>query len=563
MIEKVINEISKTEDAKIINAKDIIGNDHVKKYDQVISVITELSLNTGIKIIQLYIAFKEPYSLNLPQIFIDKKSYDEIKYIPHVNSDLSICIIDQGDGFYFDVDKLPEITVELIAKTKIILRGIDDENYLKTEFEREFLAYWNITYSKNEKSQEIGLCLVDFQNFENLKGIKFIDKFGIYKYLIYNDENNFKLFQNYLNIKGIKSSEIQIFLADFDEIKPPYNISYSQSLRYLRDQSNFRSKINKLKAEDFIIVFRNSYSELYGWTYPVLNKIVKGFRPISNWQFLNSNLSKDCYVNRLSFSNISPKRLDIRTNGNEINRELKIALIGIGSIGSNLLHYLNKYPVSEYCLIDPDRLKIENIFRNKFGFNYINHLKTDIGKYEILSKNPFTNVVSFPKDISLLLREKPNLLESYSYRFIILGISRIEKYIIQHLISIKSDKPIIIIWVEPYLASGQLIYLCPEDFKKGIDLITDYPYHVIKSGQNLSMKEGSCQTGYMPYSDISLGLFLSSINPILYDILIENNNKSSKIYSWIGDVDKMQKMNISIFDKYKSINKFSLLENEF
>lgn len=562
MIQKVFNIISKTEDAQIIYTKNIVGNDYVKKYNQVITVSTELSLSTGLKIIQLYIAFNEPYAVHLPKIFIDEKSYNDIRYLPHINRDLSVCIIDEGDNFYFDVEKLPEITVQLIARTKVILRGLDDDKYLKTEFEREFLAYWNITYNKNEKSEEIGLCLIDFQNFENLKGIKFLNKFGTYKYLIYNDESNFKLFKNYLKIRGISTIEIQIFTAEFDELKPPYNISFVKSLKYLQDQSNFRLKINKLKAEDFVVIFKNNLNELYGWTYPIVNKKVNGYRQVSNWQFLNSILSKDYFVNRITFSNISPSRLDIRTNGSGIIRDLKLALIGLGSVGSNILHYLSKFPISDYCIIDPDVLKVENVFRNKFGFNYLNRGKTEIGNYEILSKNPFTDVISFNKDVTVLLQENPNLLENYDYRFIIIGISRIEKYIIQHMINIESKKPIIIIWVEPYLASGQFIYLRPEDLAKGIKLLENYPYHVIKNEQNLSLKEGSCQTGYMPYSDMHLNLFLSSINPKLFDIVIEKNDEKSKIFSWVGDLDQLQKKSIAIIDKYKSINKFTLLENE-
>ena len=157
----------------------------------------------------------------------------------------------------------------------------------------------------------------------------------------------------------------------------------------------------------------------------------------------------------------SPKRLDVRTSGIEINRDLKVAIIGLGSVGSNLLHYLTKFPISEYCLIDPDILKVENVFRNKFGFNYLNNFKTSIGKYEILSKNPFTKVTSYNKSAIDVLNNSDIALalEQYDYSFVILGISRIEKYLIEHFINVKSTKPIIIIWVEPYIASGQLIYL--------------------------------------------------------------------------------------------------------
>lgn len=563
ILEEIYELVSKTEDAKIVLTKNIIGNNSLKKYDKVISIETELSLIEGLKVVQLYIALKEPYSVNLPKLFIDDKSYQQIKYIPHVNGDLSICIIDESENFNYELKQIPDLTLSVISDAKKILRGKDDENYLKEEFEREFTSYWNINYDEKKKLKEIGLSLVDFENLKDIKGIKLLGKLGHYQYVVYNLENQFNLFKDYLKLKGIKFEEIAIFLADYNNVNPPFKINYKDSLTYLTEVTAFREKINKLSVDKFIVVFKGSQKELFGWTYPFINKKTKGFRQLSNWQFLNSAISYNNVVDRICFSDISPNRLDVRTAGEEIPRNLKVAVIGLGSVGSNILHYLMKYPISKYCLIDPDILKVENVYRNKFGFNFISNFKTKISENEILSKNPFTEVITNEKDICEVLYESPEFIEDYDFRFIILGVTRIEKHIIQHLISIKTDKPIIILWVEPYLASGQMIYLLPEDFEKGIDFIENYPYHVIEKGQRLSLREGSCQTGYMPYSDINLSLFLSAINPIIYNVLVENKNKSSKIFSWIGDVDQIKTMNIDIIDKYKSINKFTLLENEF
>ncbi|MDO5636497.1 MAG: E2/UBC family protein [Myroides sp.] len=561
MIDKVRELISKTEDTKIINTKDIVGNNAIKKYNQVILIETELSLNSGLKIIQLYVAFKEPYSVYLPKIYIDEKSYEEIKYIPHINGDLSICITEESDGFYFNVEELPQIVVKLISDAKKILRGVDDENYLNDEFEKEFQAYWDIQYSSKDKSQEIGLSLIDFDNFENLKGIKFVHEFGGYKYLVYNESEEFNLFKDYLKFKQVKYIEIQVYSTKFGNFKPPYDSSLQKSLDFLDGNSDFKNRINKFKAHDFLVVFKNNHNELFGWSYPIINKVTKGFRSLSNWQFLNSKLSEQYYIERVSFANISPKRLDVRTSGIEINRDLKVAIIGLGSVGSNLLHYLTKYPISEYCIIDPDILKVENVFRNKFGFNYLNNFKTSISKNEILSKNPFTKVSSFNKSIIEVLNKSSTALEQYDYRFVILGISRIEKYLIEHFINITSNKPVILIWVEPYMASGQLIYLRPDDFQKGINLINEYPYHVLKKNQNLSKREGSCQTGYMPYSDMHLNLFLSSINVTLYNLMIEKNNTTSKIFSWIGNIDELESLGFELEGRYEN-NKFTVIENE-
>jgi len=66
----------------------------------------------------------------------------------------------------------------------------------------------------------------------------------------------------------------------------------------------------------------------------------------------------------------------------------------------------------------------------------------------------------------------------------------------------------------------------------------------------------------MPYSDIHLNLFLSSINVILYNLMIEKNNKTSKIFSWIGNIDELENLGLELEGKYEN-KKFTTIENEF
>lgn len=561
MIQKVCDTISKTETANIVYTKDLKGNENLKKYKQVISVETELSLNDGLRVIQLYVVVKEPISVYLPKIYIDEYSYEDIKYIPHINEDLSICIIEENSNFLIEEDKYAEFIIELLGDAKKIIRGIDDVEYINKEFEREFQAYWDIAYSKRDKTKVLGLSLINVEGFNSLKGIRFIDKFSAYDFLVYNDEDKFQLFDNYLKIKQIKYVEIEVFQIDYKNVIPPFGFSLKHSVDLSTKNEEFRKRINKLSHNDFIVVFKNNYNELFGWRYPFVNKRTNGYRIKTNWQYLHSELAQNNNVERISFSNISPKRLDFRTSGKEVERSIKIGIVGLGSVGSNLLFYLLKYPISDFCLIDPDILKVENVFRNKFGFNYINNPKVNIAKYEILSKNPFINVLSFNRDVIDVLKSNPTVLEQFHYRFIIVGISRIEEYILKHLIDIESTKPIVLIWVEPYLASGQLVFLQPEDFEKGKDLLKNYPYHILKSGEDLSMREGSCQTGYMPYSDLYLNMFLSAINNILHKIILKNEINKSTIFTWIGDIDYIKNINLELIHEYTIKDSFKIIEN--
>ena len=558
-IEDILKEVVKTENAIIINGH-TLASDTLQKYDQLISIETEISLEEGLVDINLFAVIDEPIGVSLPKIYLDTETYDRIKYIPHINEDLSVCVYDENENYRVNAENLPQIVVDLISEAKRILRKKDDSKYRQQEFKREFFAYWGLNFSNRDELKNIGLCLIDFDSFENLKAIRFEEKLAHYKYLVYNKEDDFKQFQKYLKFRNLKFTDIEVFKVNFENYTPPYDYTYQESISFLKKNESFRKKINKLNPIDFLIVFKGSADELYGWTYPELKNRIKGYRKISSWQFLNSSLGKNRKIRRLSFSNISPDRLDKRTSGNVTERDINISLIGLGSVGSNLLNYILKFPVSEYLLVDPDILKIENIFRHNYGFNYISNYKTKILKNNILSKNPFTTVQTEEQDICKVLNKDSEVLESFHFRIIVVGLSRIEIFILEHLIKINSTKPVLIIWVEPYLASGQLLFLQSDDFQIGIELIKNYPYHILEKNQNFLMKEGSCQSGYYPYSEANLNLFLSSINQFLYELIVLKKEKTSKIFTWVGNLNFLKERQIKYKHEYEG-RIFELIEN--
>ncbi|WP_035663590.1 hypothetical protein, partial [Flavobacterium sp. ACAM 123] len=83
-----------------------------------------------------------------------------------------------------------------------------------------------------------------------------------------------------------------------------------------------------------------------------------------------------------------------------------------------------------------------------------------------------------------------------------------------------------------------------------MELIENYPYHIIEKGQSFLLKEGSCQTGYFPYSEVNLTMFLSSLNSFLHILLIKKDLTDSKVLTWVGDLEAIKRMNINISDKY-------------
>jgi hypothetical protein len=110
-----------------------------------------------------------------------------------------------------------------------------------------------------------------------------------------------------------------------------------------------------------------------------------------------------------------------------------------------------------------------------------------------------------------------------------------------------------------------MLFIMPNDAKKALELIKNYEYNVLSNVENQRDKtyliEGSCQTGYFPYSSSYLIQFLSSIFSHLKEHITSSNN-NSKIYTWIGDKDLLSKKELIITEFAQKNNSYDLIIND-
>jgi len=113
------------------------------------------------------------------------------------------------------------------------------------------------------------------------------------------------------------------------------------------------------------------------------------------------------------------------------------------------------------------------------------------------------------------------------------------------------------------LASGQMIYIKPKDLNKALTLINQFEFHVLdESPTKLLLKEGSCQKGFSPYSETYLTMFLSSIFKNIYDVINKINSEKSTVFSWVGDKDFLESLNLKISDFGNNHNSYELIIKE-
>lgn len=77
----------------------------------------------------------------------------------------------------------------------------------------------------------------------------------------------------------------------------------------------------------------------------------------------------------------------------------KIAIVGLGALGSTIATELTRSGIRKYLLIDNDKLEIENIGRHDLTLKDIDKLKTDAVKEKILDINPTAECISISANV--------------------------------------------------------------------------------------------------------------------------------------------------------------------
>ncbi|MEZ0129614.1 ThiF family adenylyltransferase, partial [Flavobacterium sp. LBUM151] len=440
----------------------------------------------------------------------------------------------------------------------------------------EFKAYWELSYSENDLIFNQVFHSISNETDE-LKGLKFINNnLGNYRYFITNDDYDIKRIKDYAEECDCIVEEIGILKIDNNFFEPPFELTFAESIKIIKSDEDkykqFRDLCNGYNFDSILIVFvnnHNSTKEYFGWTYQnveILTRKKGGNRHVtSKIQYLTNNVYAKKNVTRLSFDNMSLSRLQIRTAGYE-EIQKSVVITGLGSVGSNLVFFLKNLSIDKFYLIDKEVLSSENINRHLLGFSAVLNNKIDGIKKEIKNSNPLIDVQVRNRSVTAIIENEIDFINTCDFHFVAIGKTMIEKFILKNVIKGKLTKPIFLFWVEPFLASGQMLFIMPDDATKAIELIQNknYPFGTLLPVKSQLDKtyliEGSCQTGYSPYSSSYLIQFLSAIFPYINNHL-NGSDITSKVYSWIGDKQLLAEKQLLITNFAIQNNSFQLIIN--
>lgn len=563
--EIAFSELSKDRKVKRLLDSEISIPDSNKYVEIWETSIDICNLNGLIIEVELYICLPNDFPLTIPKFYLHEKSEEEYMYLPHIDSDRSICTFD-SDTTSVDTNSPDKIIKEcLVQCRRIIEDGINGIN--KNDFEDEFETYWLNRYHKKDTIRISMLSIVDYSKSNDCSNLKLLvleKRFSQFEYVLHSSDENTEKFKKYIDNKKIGYSEETVFLLPSNSLKlsPPYDIRIKDILSILKEQSTevqkkFECYVNSKQKNCFLIIPQdiNGIQKYFALEIVSISRTRPGFRDgkLKLYDSMCLSHQNDRLVRYLP-DNLSESRINFRSSGINKNNGLSFSIAGLGSIGSNLIYFLNSQSPKMFRLIDYDFLRNENIGRHLLGFSNVNIQKCEAIKDFLLNKFPLQIIETKEESIFKIIESTPEFINETDYFFVAIGKQNYEEYIAQAIEDKIISAPTFFFWVEPYLAGGHFVYIDPNDSKfKYSNFFEEgyWKYNVICNQEYLSgnpellKKEAGCTSNFVPYSNENVVLFISSVYPFINNIISKKVNTSCS-YTWLGNLDFLKSKNIRL-----------------
>lgn len=548
LLDKCFAEINRIEGVEHVSSIPRSNKHYVERW----KLSTEVEVSGVRHDLIFYIGFSESFPYSLPDFYFPSLDYG---CLPHVEENSrKLCLAE--DGAAHSIDSPLGLIKSCIKRAKDLIKaGTSKLN--ANDFVEEINSYWIELYNGEPKlscgfifygewpANDSELCELNYATpiQDSKKGIRV-------NTLVYLDSKE-EPFDKYISSNCRYKKEKALFLSSVNiPNKPPFNISYKQFIASIYPESKKKVKnfLNHNNGGD--IFFKLSDNSIAGIKFEKVNIYRKGFRklePCYVYEHLQSP-NKNCQ--RLYGSVYTLKKSAERTAGRLMIKR-SFLIVGLGSVGSNLFHFLLGYNNVSYTLLDKDILTTDNIGRHLLGFKYVNIPKVQgIAEY-IKSADLEAEVHPLQNTLQEYIGQDFSKLNGYTAIFVCTGDVMTEKYINDAITRGEIKVPVFHLWLEPYGSAGHLLYVNPERCKPHIDIYNEhfrYKHNIIKDEEydkhadTFIRRTAGCNGSYTIYSQNDVLLMLSAFYPIINRLI--KNPSESKCYRWVGNIDYLERQGI-------------------
>lgn len=491
-----------------------------------------------------------------PRIFIVGDSSKQLEMLPHISYDKSICTFD-SNVVIPNYNEPCQLVYECLQKSISIIED-GKRKINKHDFIEEISSYWSMGTSEV-------IIKAYFAPGKTPKKYQYYRR----KNIIYVSSEPEKTIE-YLEFNGIvgvkkKNFKVCLFLPLQMSWYPPYPATNDEIYSKLReDESCFRAykDFQRNNSKETLVIFSQKVGDGYfmgGWIQePMI--VPKGFG-VEQYNVLllktvgnHTKTIKRCNVQQLNRERIYSRGGD----GKNISTK-QVTITGCGSVGSALMQILREIGIYKYTLIDNDILSSENISRHVCGENSMGTEKVYGLKKEMILHYPGLECETYSQSVFDVFQSNMNVFNIADFNFVVVGNIPAEVAFLRNFESGRIRKPLIIIWVEPYLLGGHTLVI---QENTNIDIIIDQyldnPTNILEYSPNYVKREAGCQSTYLPYSAFEMKKFIYAITDFLYQNFMKNNKKGNYILSWCGDLSWARKNNLKITDSWLAENNNTL-----
>lgn len=507
------------------------------------------------KDIRLRCKFPKTFPYDFPQVYILEEFYKDIAPIPHINKDFSICTFDKNIAIPNHREPLKLVEETISQAIKIIEDGIKGVN--KEDFIEEFNSYWG-----NETLSEVEVWVLStLDNYSQLLYFYYDEK----NFYVSNDKFQLEEYLHYIKGLSINKENIKrcLYIPMKNRWYPPYPKTNKEVFLKVREEKEaFEAycKFLKNRTEASLIIFSQQINgERYfgAWLHKPV-KSPKSFRKGKVLPELAYLIQyKDEEIMKLTVQLLDRRRLFNRGGDGTVLSNCTVSITGCGSIGSYLIQALAELGICKFTLIDNQLLTSENIARHICGTSDIYKWKTEAIKEQLIKHYPYIKCKSIPRDVLEVLEDSLDIFNQCDINFIVVGSKSVEIKFLELFNQGKITKPLVIIWVEPFLLGGHAIIV---QNKQDIEsLIYDekyrFKYSILVDGEKYTKKEAGCQSTYIPYSAFEARQFVYNFMDYFYNNHMINETKGNYLFSWCGNLKWARKENMMISDAWLSKSK--------
>ena len=494
------------------------------------------------KSIDFRINIPKNYPLVYPKFYLD----DESLYLkfPHIEKHKagigsSICYLE-------DTKKVPhlnglDVIVNELSRVEKILEDYNSNKFNSNDFIDEFDSYW----------QDKKMIYLDFYGEEYNPGIHKISSCSsIFKNII---TNNVDKTINKLDILGLKYDPFEkIIYIPFNIELETIPFKYNQIMELI-DKSGYRDFFEKhisLKTVSEHIYFSFFIRETKHYACCKIDRKLCGDK------FVIPKFYPNYDVERVVVKRIDRERIFSRGGNNMtsyISRtNIKIAIVGCGSLGGSLALKLAKSGIKNFTFIDYDYLDINNVARHICSMKYLNKNKAEALKSTILEHFPDC-------DIEILKDDVMNCLDVLDKQNLIISALGSDGTIFEtFLLQTYEHIPKIVSWFEGSLG-GHAIFTRTklDNFSEIVGKLK-----IVDDGneEELIKDDIGCNSVYAPYAFIDAENTIAAVARMVTDFIIKKGDFLNQAWTMFGDLELNQHL---INPKLNMKDSYSILKRDF